>query len=387
MIYFDQASTSFPKAPGLGQTMAAFLEKGAVNVNRGTYGLAYELAADIFACRTDLAAFFNAQDARNVIFTTNVTQSLNMALQGFLRPGDHVLITPLEHNAVLRPLHNLSAENITYDFLPTDEMGYVDCGRLEEFVQPGRTKAIICNHGSNLSGVVQDLTSIGHFCQKNKLAFIVDAAQTAGLFPLNIKKMHISCLCFTGHKALLGPQGIGGLVLTDDFAAEMKTLIQGGTGSFSSSLTMPELLPDKFEAGTLNLPGIIGLQHALKHLLSLSLENRLSEEMQLTAAFLEGLKAISGNRLRLIGPQHCRQRTAVVSVSNLEEDLDLAFLAYHLDARYKIQTRVGLHCTPAAHQFYGSAKTGALRFSFSHLNTPAEVETCLNALEDLLNKA
>lgn len=264
-IYFDNASTSWPKAPGVASEMAGYLENIGCNVGRGSYERAYAVSRRVYETREKLRCLFDAEDNKNVIFTANVTQAINTVLKGFLRRGDHVLISGLEHNAVVRPLEHLKHTGVTYDVIPCDNLGNLEVTCIEKMIKP-ETRAVVMTHGSNVSGNILPVEAVGRICTSRGLYFIVDTAQTAGLHDISMKKANISALCFTGHKGLMGPQGIGGFLVTDELAEQMAPLLDGGTGSVSDQLDMPDFLPDRFEAGTLNLPGIYGLSSALDYL-------------------------------------------------------------------------------------------------------------------------
>ena len=288
-IYLDNASTSFPKAPTVATAMSDYITNRGININRGSYALAYDVEDIIYTTRQRLNTLFNGHDPSHVIFTQNVTMSLNMVIKGLLKAGDHVLVSSMEHNAVMRPLTQLLNKGITFDIIPCDKRGSIQLESMDSLIRPN-TVAMIINHASNVCGTIQPLESIGSICKDHNLQFIVDAAQTAGVIPIDVKACHIDALCFTGHKGLLGPQGIGGIILTKEMAQTLTPLIAGGTGSFSHLETMPPHMPDAFEAGTLNLPGIIGLNEGLSYIESQGMENIHNHELALTQAFLEGLQ-------------------------------------------------------------------------------------------------
>ena len=295
-IYFDNASTSWPKAPGVVSEMAGYLENIGCNVGRGSYERAYAVSRRVYETREKLRCLFDAEDNKNVIFTANVTQAVNMVLKGFLRQGDHVLISGLEHNAVVRPLEHLKQTGLTCDVIPCDNLGNLEVTCIEKMIKP-ETRAVVMTHGSNVSGNILPIESVGRICKSHGLHFIVDTAQTAGLHNVSMQRDNISALCFTGHKGLMGPQGIGGFLVTDELAEQMAPLLDGGTGSVSDQLDMPDFLPDRFEAGTLNLPGIYGLSSALDYLNSVDKNELLMIEEQLTKAFIRGVEAIDGLQL------------------------------------------------------------------------------------------
>ena len=381
-IYLDNASTTFPKAPNVASAMADYITNCGININRGSYSLAYDVEDIIYTTRQRLHTLFNGHDPSHVIFTQNVTMSLNMVIKGLLKAGDHVLVSSMEHNAVMRPLTQLLDEGITFDTIPCDSTGSIQMDSIEPLIRPN-TVALIINHASNVCGTIQPLKSIGPICKAHNLQFIVDAAQTAGVIPIDVKACHIDALCFTGHKGLLGPQGIGGIILTKEMAQNLTPLIAGGTGSFSHLETMPTHMPDAFESGTLNLPGIIGLNEGLAYIESQGMENIHNHELVLTQSFLEGLQSIDG--INIVGKQNIQDRTAVVSITI--DGMDPANIAYELESTYHIMTRVGLHCAPRAHQTLGTYPEGTVRFSFGYANTHKDVESALSALNTIVKSS
>ena len=378
-IYLDNASTSFPKAPTVATAMSDYITNRGININRGSYALAYDVEDIIYTTRQRLNTLFNGHDPSHVVFTQNVTMSLNMVIKGLLKAGDHVLVSSMEHNAVMRPLTQLLDKGIIFDIIPCDKTGSIQLESMDSLIRPN-TVAMIINHASNVCGTIQPLESIGPICKAHSLQFIVDAAQTAGVIPIDVKACHIDALCFTGHKGLLGPQGIGGIILTKEMAQNLTPLIAGGTGSFSHLETLPTHMPDAFESGTLNLPGIIGLNEGLAYIESQGMENIHNHELALTQSFLEGLQSIDG--INIVGKQNIQDRTAVVSITI--DGMDPASIAYELESNYHIMTRVGLHCAPRAHQTLETYPEGTVRFSFGYANTHKDVETALSALHRIV---
>lgn len=383
-IYFDQASTSFPKAPGVAKAMYAYLTSLGTNVNRGCYEDAYAAEETVFNTRKLLAQLFHFPLTKNVILTGNITQSLNMLLKGLLRPGDHVLVSSMEHNAVMRPLVQLSRDGISFDRIPCRRDGTMILEQAEAMIRPS-TKAIITLHASNVCGTHMPLAELGDICRRHHLFFLADTAQTAGIFPLDMEQLQIDGLTFTGHKGLRGPQGTGGFLISGQLADQMEPLISGGTGSVSHTEEVPSFLPDRFEPGTPNLPGIFGLHAALKELTPLSMEQIRTKELSLTGYFLEKLMELdpSEKHIRIIGRKDLSMRSAVVSIQTLDEDM--ASVAWHLDHDYHIMTRVGLHCAPNAHKTLGTYPAGTIRFSFGPQNTNNEIDFCIRALKEILD--
>lgn len=374
-IYFDNGSTSWPKAPGVAEAMARLLKNGAFNINRGNYEGAYEVAGMVLTTRDQLARLFHVRDSRRVIFTAGITSSLNYFIKGFLKNGDHVLVSGLEHNAVMRPLRQMEGKGVTYDIVRTEADGTLRPESVEEAVR-SNTKAVIMLHASNVCGTILPIEEIGEICQRHHLFFAVDTAQSAGTIPVDMEGCKIDFLAFTGHKGLLGPQGIGGFLISEELDSCMEAYIAGGTGSQSDSLYMPEALPDKYESGTLNLPGIIGLHTALSYIEEVGIENIHRRKMELTGYFLERLVELP--YIRIVGKKGTDDRVAVVSIDFL--DKDNAAAAFELEQRYGIMTRVGLHCAPTAHQTLHTYPQGTVRFAFGMKNAKEEIDLCLEGI-------
>ena len=383
-IYLDQASTSFPKAPGVAQAMVDYQTMNGVNVNRGCYSSAYSAEEVIYETRQLLAELFHFSKCKNAIFTPNVTTSLNFILKGFLKPGDHILVSAMEHNAVMRPVVQLASSGISFDRIPCRTDGSMILEKVEELIRP-ETKAIVTLHASNVCGTRMPLDALGEICQRHQLYFVVDSAQTAGIVPINMDKMHIDALAFTGHKGLRGPQGTGGFLVSQELAEQMEPLISGGTGSVSHTEEIPDFMPDRFESGTPNLPGIYGLHEALLYLKTHSLQAINEKELSLTGYFLEQLQALddTGRHIRIIGKKDLTDRNAVVSIQTPE--IDMSQVAWQLDNEYGVMTRVGLHCAPNAHKTLGTYPAGTIRFSFGPENTKNELDFAIQGLKKILD--
>lgn len=380
-IYLDNASTTFPKPESVARSVYDYMTKSGSNINRGCYDSAYSVEETVFETRQLLTELFHGGDCKNVIFTKNVTESLNIILKGFLKAGDHVLVSSMEHNAVMRPIVQLEKAGCSFTRIPCDEMGELQLQKIEGLLKHN-TKAIVMMHASNVCGTVMPLEKVGAICRKHGIKFIVDCAQTAGVLDIDMKKMHIDALAFTGHKGLLGPQGIGGFILGEDMVEAMEPLLSGGTGSISHTEEIPEFMPDRFEPGTMNLPGIIGLHAGLLWLKETGIETVRNHELQLTRRFLEGLEPMEKEGLlRIVGKRDLENRTGVVSIQTQKREL--SEVAFELDSSYGIMTRVGLHCAPSAHKTLGTFPTGTIRFSFGWWNTTEEVDAALKALQAL----
>ena len=391
-IYLDNASTTFPKPREVADAVYQYMTGVGSNIGRGGYTSAYAAEEAVFAARQLLCDFFGGEDAKNVVFTKNVTEALNVIIRGLLQPGDHVLVSAMEHNAVMRPLQLIGRELepgeqapaavISFSRIPCDREGNLELEALPKLVQQ-RTKAVIMTHASNVCGTLLPIDKVGDFCKQRGLLFIVDSAQSAGVFPINMQQLHIDALAFTGHKGLLGPQGIGGFVLREHLVKRLAPFIVGGTGSLSHTESTPRFMPDKFEAGTLNLPGIMGLAAGVRWLNQRGMASLRAHELALTEQLLTGLLDLEQQGLlRIVGRRDIVQRTSVVSIAATKQDL--AVVAHRLNEEYGIATRVGLHCAPNAHKTLQTYPTGTLRFSMGWHNNEEDIVAALKALREVL---
>ena len=382
-IYLDQASTTYPKPDCVAKAVYDYMTGNGCNINRGCYENAYDTEEIILETRELLCELFDGPDCKNVVFTKNVTESLNIVLKGFLKPGDHVLVSSMEHNAVMRPIRQLEKIGVIFDRIPCNEHGELHIESMKNLLKEN-TKAVIMMHASNVCGTILPIKEVGLFCEKHGLKFIVDCAQTAGVYPISMKEMKIDALCFTGHKGLYGPQGIGGFILQEDLISFIDPLLSGGTGSISHTEEIPDFMPDRFEPGTMNLPGIFGLHAALEWIKTTGIDKICKKERSLTALFLEKIMKLDpkGDKIRLIGKRTENNRTSVVSIQTPGKDI--SEISYLLDKNYRIMTRVGLHCAPSAHETLNTYPTGTIRFSFGYFNTEEEVLFAVKALEEIL---
>ena len=380
-IYFDHAASSFPKAPGVAEAMGRYVNQVGANVNRGNYESADEASLEVLKLRELLCQLFNMNSPEYAVITPGNTFALNLVLKGFLRPDDHVLTSAMEHNALARPLEQLKAQGVSYSCVPCDHEGLMDPEDVRRAIRPN-TRLVAMQHASNVSGGLMPVMAIGRICQEAGLPFVLDAAQSAGHIPVDFEALHLSALCVPGHKGLLGPQGIGAVLLRPDFARHITPLVAGGTGSQSASLDMPATYPDCLEAGTPNLPGIYGLAAALEWLINQDMAALHQQEMALCGQFLEGVRRLSG--IRVLGPQTLHHRVAVVSLDFPGQDN--AAVTWRLADEGHLCLRCGLHCAPLAHQSLGSFPQGAVRFSFSHSNTKEQVDTALQVLEKIVRQ-
>ncbi len=379
-IYLDNAATSYPKPPGLGDAVKHFIEDVGENVNRSGYDsmVAEEI---VFETREMLAELFNFPTPENVIFTLNITYGLNFLLKGILQAGDHVIVSSMEHNAVMRPLIQLADQRVELSRVTCDEEGMLDVEDLVQHIRQN-TKMVVLTHASNVSGTILPMEQIGSICKEKGLLFVVDTAQTAGVLDIDFQRLKADALAFTGHKGLLGPQGIGGFLVSQKMAEQMTALVSGGTGSLSEYEEVPPYLPDKLEPGTPNLPGIYGLNEALRYLKEVGLDSIREKESQLAACLLEGLATME--RVRIVGPKGIQGRMAVVSADFL--GYDNAQVAYYIQKHHGIRTRCGLHCAPSAHKTLGTFPQGTVRFSPGHFNTKAEMKKTLSAISEALKE-
>ncbi len=376
MIYADSAATSLHKPPQVAQAVYdAVLHLG--NSGRGGNSPSLDSARTIFSCRQKLSRLFEGEGPEQVVFSSNATESLNIALKGLFQPGDHILTTELEHNSVLRPLYELEHQGVLLTILPCRNHGTLDPADGAAALRPN-TKALVCTHASNVTGNVNPLSALGDFCHTHGLLFLVDAAQTAGIFPLSMRRDQIHVLAFTGHKSLLGPQGIGGLCLKKGLS--IRPLKTGGTGVHSFQRSHPDSLPTALEAGTLNAPGIAGLSAGLDYLFETGMDLLRAREQALLRAFYERVAPLPG--ITLYGDFSGWDRAPILSLN--VRDLPSSLVADQLQERFGIAVRAGAHCAPLVHRRFGTVEQGMVRFSFSWGNTLEEVEAIADALQTLL---
>ena len=382
-VYLDNGATSFPKAPGVGEAMARFITEVGVNVGRGGYARAYDAAGSVLDIREKLCRLVGAPSPRNIIFTGGATAALNTLLKGLLRPGDQVLTTPMEHNAVARPLEQLRRAGVAVHRLPCDSRGQLDLAAAEEAIGP-HLRAVVMTHASNVCGTILPIARVGALCRRHGVFFLVDGAQSAGVLPLHMGEMGIDGLAFPAHKGLLGPQGLGVMAVTDSLAAALDPLIAGGTGSLSHSLDMPGQLPDRFEAGTLNLPGIFGLGAALDYLEERGIPAIRSHEEKVTGHLMARMAELEEDGVALIGTERAGERTAIVSLDFPGRDNGEA--AAYL-ARRGVACRSGLHCAPLAHAALGTFPRGTVRLSPGPFSTFEEMDYVQAVVMEFLAKS
>lgn len=379
MIYFDNAATSFPKPNSVYDKIIRSMKEYGANPGRSGHRLALEANRGIFETRNLLSKLFNTGNPMNIIFTFNCTESLNLGIKGILKSGDHVITTSMEHNSVLRPLKYLESMGVEHTIVGANNMGMIDPIDIKNAIR-SNTKLIITTHVSNLTGSIMPVLDIGKIARESGIYYLVDGAQSVGIYDIDVDKMNIDILAFPGHKGLLGPQGTGGLYIRDGI--NLKSIFQGGTGSASHSLEQPEIKPDKYESGTLNAPGIIGLGEGVRYIMEKGIENIRVHEEELTKHFIEEL--INVDRVKMYGPLDISKQGAVVSLNI--GNMDSSELAYILDQEYDIAVRPGLHCAPLAHETIGTFEQGTVRFSFGVFNTHDEIEIGVKALKEIARR-
>ena len=375
MIYLDNAATTLHKPPEVAEAVKnAILTAG--NASRGAHGVSLSASRMVFETRSQLAKLFGCPRADHVVFTANSTEALNIAIYGLFSSGDHVISTDLEHNSVLRPLYDLQDAGTDVTFVKADEKGRIRYEDIEEAIRP-KTKAIVTTHGSNLTGNMLDIGRIGKMAHDHGLLYIVDASQTAGVFPIDVKTMHIDVLCFTGHKGLLGPQGTGGLYVREGLT--IHPLKSGGSGVQTYSHYHPTEMPTALEAGTLNGHGIAGLNAAVAYIERVGMDQIRETEQKWMWMFYEGVRNIPG--IKVYGDFDVKERCPIVTLNI--GDYDSGEVSDELLMTYDISTRAGGHCAPLMHEALGTAEQGSVRFSFSHFNTEEEIRTAIRAVEEL----
>ena len=387
-IYLDNAATSFPKAPSVGEAMKYYIDEVGANINRSSYSSSMDTGMMALSLRQRACNLFGFDDPTHVIITSGATAGLNMVINSYLKDGGHVITSPLEHNAVIRSLTLIRENNKNYlsKRLEIESFPY-NLGIDDKYegllsLIKENTKAVIMLHSSNVSGEVFDIDKIGEICKEKGIDFIVDAAQTGGHIPIDFYKSNISALVLPGHKGLLGPSGIGLVLMSRDFADKLSPFISGGTGSVSESEYMPTFLPDKFEAGTPNIPGIYGLEKALEFIENTGIGKIHKNISMLRTSFVKGLRAMNLDEIIRISGSEKRDNSGVVSIDFV--GYDNAIIGAKLSSAYKIYSRCGLHCAAMAHNALGNALRGSVRFSFGYFNTEEEIDITLNSIREIL---
>jgi cysteine desulfurase family protein len=377
IVYLDHAATSWPKPPEVFEAMRKAMEEAAANPGRGSHRMAVKASRVLYGTRKTLADLFGVKNPNDIALTSNTTEALNLAIKGYLREGDHVIATMIEHNSVRRPLEYLKrTRGIQVDYIPVDEEGQLDV-QLMEGAFRSNTRLVVCSHSSNLLGSIIPLVEIGELVRRRGAVLLVDAAQSAGMLDIHVEEMHVGMLAFPGHKGLLGPQGTGGLYISPDI--DLEPLLHGGTGSQSEAIEQPTVRPDRYEAGTPNTIGYAGLQAGVKKVLEWTPQHIYRHEWELTQYMMEGLQEVGG--LRILGPALGQARTGIVAF--VSERYSASELAFRLDREYGIAVRAGYHCTPLAHMASGTEQTGAIRASVGISTSRDEVEFMRKAIAEI----
>lgn len=378
-VYLDNASTTFPKPQNVATSMYNFLTNMGGNPGRSNHDNSLQSNRLLLETRMQISNFFNYKKIENVIFTNNITTSLNTLIFGACKQGDHVITSSMEHNSVLRPLISLKDNNIIeLDIITANKHGFLDIHSIRENIKKN-TKFIILSHASNVIGSIQPIKEIGELCKKNNIFFILDTAQSAGVLDVNFDEFNLSALAFTGHKSLFGPQGVGGFIIDDKLNDICNPYILGGTGSLSHSLIQPDFLPDKYESGTLNMPGIIGLKEGITFIENEGLNTIYEKNFHLRKHLIEGLCNI--NNIILYDDLSSSNYTSCVSFNI--KDMETSEVSFTLDNDYNISNRSGLHCAPLAHKTIGSFPSGSIRLSLSYFNTKNDIDYALASLNKI----
>ena len=376
MIYFDNAATTFPKPETVYRAMDNCQRTFCANPGRGGHKLSLQSGRVILEARELLSDLFNSDSPERIILTYNATEALNLALKGFLKRGNHVITTSMEHNSVVRPLKTLEKRGVDTTIVQCNEYGEIDISDIEKEIKK-ETVLIVSTHASNVVGTILPIIDIGNLAKKYGLDFLVDASQTAGLYEIDVNKMNISMLAFTGHKSLMGSQGTGGLYIKKGL--ELEPLMEGGTGSKSESLYQPDIMPDRFESGTRNTPGIAGLCAGIGFINSKGINNIREHEQNLTKYFMDGIRDMGS--VRIYGTKSVGRQAPVVSINI--GDVGSSEVSYILDQEFDIMTRPGLHCAPLAHKTLGTMEQGTVRFSFGYFNTKEQIDEAITAIEKI----
>lgn len=375
IIYLDHAATSFPKPPEVSQALLDALEQASANPGRGSHRMAVQASRELFQCRKTLSKLLDVHNPVDIAFTANTTVALNMAIQGYLEAGDHVISTMTEHNSVRRPLEALKRSiGIEVTYIAVDAQGEINLAEVNQAFTP-RTRLLVCNHSSNLLGSILPIAELSSIAHDHGAKILVDIAQSAGHIPVHLSQWKIDMAAFPGHKGLLGPQGTGGLYIAPDM--DLNPWIYGGTGSQSEEINQPNVRPDRYEAGTPNTPGIAGLQAGARYVLERSVTKIAEEEQILTQMMIKKLLNIQG--VHVLGPEIGKERTGIVSF--IMEHKDSAEIAFRLDREFGIAVRAGMHCTPLAHIAAGTLATGAVRASVGYRSTADDIDRLIEAIQ------
>ena len=375
MIYLDNAATSWPKPEAVYRTMDDFMRRIGANPGRSGHRLSIEAGRLIYEAREAVAQLLGMENPLRVVFTRNATEALNMAISGLLRPGDHAITSSMEHNSVMRPLRAMEGRGVELTIVDCSPQGFLEPGRIEKAIRPN-TRLIILNHASNVVGTLLPVGEVGRIARRHRVLFMVDAAQTAGCYPLDVGSLEIDLLAFSGHKGLYGPQGTGGLYIRNGVELELEPLVYGGTGSHSEFEQQPDFLPDKYESGTPNTVGLAGLGAGVRFVLSRSVAGLRAREEALTALLIEGLKSIP--KVTVYSSGDARKQVAVVSFNI--SGLASSEVATYLEEEFQVMCRAGLHCAPLAHRTTGTFPEGTVRLSPGCFTAQEDIELAIEAV-------
>ena len=376
MIYLDNAATTFPKPEAVYNAMMDCMKNYCANPGRAGHKLAMKAAREIYDTRENIAKLFNIDNPMNIVFTNNATDSLNLAIKGVVNKGDHIITTSMEHNSVIRPIKALEKVGVENTIVQCDDQGFLNIDDLEKAIKPN-TKLIVTTHASNVCGTLIDIKSISEIANKHNILYLIDASQTVGVYDIDLKDIKADMLAAPGHKGLLGPQGTGILYIREGLNIDI--LKEGGTGSRSEDLFQPDLLPDKYESGTHNTPGIVGLNEGVKFIFKEGIDKIKEHEEELCKYMLERLEEVPN--IRIYGPKDANKRASVISINI--GNMDSGEITFLLDSEYDIATRSGIHCAPLAHKTLGTLEQGAVRFSIGYFNTKEEIDKAITALKQI----
>ena len=378
MIYLDNAATTFPKPEAVYDSMMDCMKNYCANPGRAGHKLAMKAAREIYDTRENIAKLFNIDNPMNIVFTNNATDSLNLAIKGVVSTGDHIITTSMEHNSVIRPIKALEKLGIENTIVECDKEGFLDINNLEKAIKPN-TRLIVTTHASNVCGTLIDIKAVSEVAKSNNILYLVDASQTAGVYNIDLKEIEADMVAAPGHKGLLGPQGTGILYIREGLNLDI--LKEGGTGSKSEDLFQPELLPDKYESGTHNTPGIVGLNEGIKFIFNEGIDKIKQHEEELCKYMLERLEEVPN--IKIYGPKDASKRASVITINI--GNMDSGEITFLLDSEYNIATRSGIHCAPLAHKTLGTLEQGAVRFSIGYFNTKEEIDISIEALKEISN--
>lgn len=376
MIYLDNAATTYPKPEKVYDAVLDCMKNYCANPGRAGHKLAMRAAREIYDARENIAKLFNIDNPMTIVFTNNATDSLNLAIKGVVKKGDHIITTSMEHNSVIRPIKSLEKYGIENTIVECDKDGFLNPDDIKNAIKEN-TKLIVTTHASNVAGTIVDIKSVGEIAKDKNILYLVDASQTAGVYDINVKDINVDMIAAPGHKCLLGPQGTGILYIREYLNVDI--LKEGGTGSRSEDLFQPDLTPDKYESGTHNTPGIVGLNEGVKFILETGIDNIRAHEEELCQYMLDRLEEVPN--IVIYGPKDSKKRAAVISINI--PNIDSGEITFLLDSEYNIATRSGIHCAPLAHKTLGTIEQGAVRFSLGYFNTKKDIDEAVKALKEI----